>query len=136
MNRIRSTIPNTGPRLPLWKINRGIIEEMKRNCTSSLLDCPFKVIDFLAISIANPRIIVRFATLEPRTLPTESPPSLPREATMETESSGSEVMTERRMNPAAISDSPIARDIISTYLMIRSLTTIISSNDTANSGRL
>ena len=41
-NSIKSTIPKTGPRVPRWTINRGIIEEMKRNCTSSLLDCPFR----------------------------------------------------------------------------------------------
>ena len=122
--------------MPRWTINRGIIDEMKRNCTSSLLDCPFNVIVFLATSNDNPRIIVRFATLEPRTLPTERPPSPPREATMETESSGSDVMTERRMKPAAISDSPMALDIISTYRMIRSLTSIISSSDIAKMGML
>jgi len=31
-----------------------------------LLDCPFKMSDFLEINIANPRIIVRFTTFEPR----------------------------------------------------------------------
>jgi len=94
------------------------------------------VIVFLATSNDNPRIIVRFATLEPRTLPTERPPSPLREATMETESSGSEVMTERRMKPAAISDRPMALDITSTYRMIRSLTSIISSSDIAKMGML
>ena len=79
---------------------------------------------------------MRFATLEPRTLPTERPPSPPREATMETESSGSEVMTERRMKPAAIWDSPMALDITSTYRMIRSLTSIISNSDTSKMGML
>jgi len=129
-------MPKTGPRLPRWTINRGIIEDMKRNCTSSLLDCPFKVIAFLEISIANPRIMVRFATFEPRTLPTESPPSPAREATVETESSGSDVTMERRMKPAAISDSPRALDITSTYRMILSLTSIINSNDAAKMGML
>ena len=129
-------MPKTGPKLPRWTINRGIIEEMKRNCTKSLLDCPFKAMVFLAISIASPRIMVRFAILEPRTLPTESPPSPAREATMETESSGSDVVTERRMKPAAISDKPMAWDMIITYRMTRSLTSIMSSNDTANRGRL
>ena len=129
-------MPKTGPSVPRWTIKRGIIDDMKRNCTSSLLDCPFKVIVFLASNIDNPRIIVRFATLEPRTLPTERPPSPPREATMETESSGSDVTTDRRMKPAAISDSPMALDMTSTYRIIRSLTSIITSNDTAKSGRL
>ena len=124
-------MPKTGPRLPRWTMNRGMIEEMKRNCTSSLLDCPFRVIVFLAISIANPRIMVRFATLEPRTLPTESPPSPAREATVETESSGSEVMTERKMKPAAISDKPRTLDITSTYRMTLSLTNIIRNSDRA-----
>ena len=129
-------MPKTGPRLPRWTMNRGMIEEMKRNCTSSLLDCPFRVIVFLAISIASPRIMVRFATLEPRTLPTESPPSPAREATVETESSGSEVMMERRMKPAAISDSPRALDITSTYRIIRSLISRIRNNDIIRRGML
>jgi len=54
------------------------------------------------------------------------------EATVETDSSGSDVVTERRMKPAAISDRPRALDIANTYLMIRSLTSIISSNDAAS----
>ena len=94
------------------------------------------MIAFLAISIDNPRIIVRFAMFEPRTLPTESPPSPAREATMETESSGNDVMMERRMKPAAISDSPRALDITRTYRMIRSLISIINSNDMAKMGKL
>ena len=93
-------------------------------------------ISFRLKSIANPSIIVRFATLEPKTLPTERPPSPAREATVETESSGSDVVIERRINPAAISDKPRACDIVSTYLIILSLTIIISSNDTAKIGVL
>ncbi len=129
-------MPKTGPKLPLWKMNSGIIEEIKRNCTSSLLDCPLRVIVFLASNIDNPRIIVRFATFEPRTLPTESPPSPSREAIVETESSGSDVVTDRIMNPAAISDIPRALDISSTYRIIRSLTYMISSSDINKTGRL
>ena len=117
-------------------MNRGIIEDMKRNCTSSLFECPFRVIVFLASSIDSPRIIVRFATFEPKMLPTESPPSPAREATVETESSGSEVVTDSMMNPAAISDRPKTLDMISTYRMIRSLTYMITSSDTAKIGRL
>ena len=79
---------------------------------------------------------MRFATLEPRTLPTESPPSPAREATVETESSGSEVMMERRMKPAAISDSPRALDITSTYRIIRSLISRIRNNDIIRRGML
>ena len=94
------------------------------------------MMSFLLRRMANPRIMVRFAMLEPRTLPTESPPSPAREATMETESSGIEVITERRMKPAAISDRPKALDKASTYRMIRSLTTVISSRDTAKMGKL
>jgi hypothetical protein len=135
-NNVSSTMPSTGPRLPLWTMNRGIIDEMNRNCTSSLFDCPFSVIVFLASSIASPRIMVRLATFEPRTFPTESPPSPPRDATTETESSGSEVMIERRMKPAAISDSPMALDMIRTYRMIRSLISMMSSNDIASRGML
>ena len=56
--------------------------------------------------MASPRITVRFAILDPRTFPTESPPSPAMEATVETESSGSEVVIESRMKPAAISERP------------------------------
>ena len=74
--------------------------------------------------------------LEPKTLPAESPPSPAREATVETESSGSDVVMERRMKPAAISDRPRALDITSTYRMILSLISIISNNDIASKGIL
>lgn len=72
------------------------------------------LIVFPAISIDSPRIMVRFAMFEPNTLPTESPPSPASAATVETESSGSEVVMESSMKPAAISDSPRALDIVST----------------------
>lgn len=90
------------------------------------------MISFLLRSIANPRIAVRFAMLDPRMLPTESPPSPAREATMETESSGIDVVTESKMKPAAISDRPKAWDMASTYRIILSLINIIASNDAAS----
>ena len=74
--------------------------------------------------------------LDPRTLPTERPPSPAREATVETESSGIDVVTESKMKPAAISDRPKALDMASTYRIILSLISIISSKDIASRGML
>lgn len=54
--------------------------------------------------VANPIIIVRFATLDPKTFPADKLPSPTKAATVETESSGIEVVTESKTNPAAISD--------------------------------
>jgi len=68
-----------------------------------LLEAPLWV---LLKKIANPMITVKFATLDPRKLPTKSPPSPTKAATVETESSGKNVVTESKMKPAAISDNP------------------------------
>ncbi|MCW3980247.1 MAG: hypothetical protein NWF11_02100 [Candidatus Bathyarchaeota archaeon] len=86
--------------------------------------------------IANPIIIVRFAILDPNTLPTDNPPSSAKEAKAETESSGKEVVTDNRTKPAAISDKPKTLDKINVYLMILSLTTPIRNKDIINKGKL
>ncbi len=86
--------------------------------------------------IANPMIIVRFATLDPKTLPTDKPPSPPNAAIVETESSGKDVATDNKMKPAAISDKPKALDNTETYLMILSLTTAIKNRDAMSIRRL
>ena len=125
-------MPNTGPKLPRWTIKRGITDERNKNWTSSFCDSPFILTSFLVISMANPKIIVRFAMLEPRTFPTESPPSPAREATVETDSSGSDVVMERSIKPAAISESPSLLDKISTYRIILSLINMIISKDIAS----
>jgi len=66
-----------------------------------LLDSPFTEIAVLLRRIANPTIIVRFATLDPSTLPTDNPPSPMEAAMIETESSGRDVVTDNRRKPAA-----------------------------------
>jgi len=86
--------------------------------------------------MANPIIIVRFAILDPKTLPTDNPPSSTKEATMETESSGKEVVTDKRIKPAAISDKPKTLDRTSVYLIILSLTTPIKNKDIISKGKL
>ncbi len=48
--------------------------------------------------------------LDPRTLPTDKPPSPAKAAMVETESSGKDVVTDSKMNPAAISDRPRTLD--------------------------
>ena len=74
--------------------------------------------------------------LEPKTLPTDSPPSPDIEETIDTESSGSDVVIERIIKPAAISDRPRNLDIVNTYRISLSLIRTISSNDMANRGTL
>jgi len=69
-------------------------------------------------------------------LPTDSPPSPMIAANVETESSGKDVATESKMNPAAISDSPKSLDSTMTYRMILSLTMAISNKDIASKGML
>ncbi len=115
-------------------MNRGITEEIKRNCTSSLVDSAATEIAVLLRRTANPIIIVRFATLDPRTLPTDSPPSPMDAAMVETESSGRDVVTDNRMKPAAICDKPRTLDKTMTYLMTLSLSRVINNSDTANKG--
>jgi hypothetical protein len=136
MNKIISTIPNMGPKLPLCTINKGIIEDKKRNWTSSFCDSPRIEIADLLINIAKAIIIVKFAMFEPNALPTERPPSLPNEANIDTDSSGNEVDTESIIKPAAISESPRAFDKTREYLIILSLTRAIRNNETARTGML
>ena len=86
--------------------------------------------------MASPMIIVRFAIFDPKTLPTDNPPSAAKEATVETESSGKEVVTDNRINPAAISDKPKILDRINEYRMILSLTIPIRNKAAINIGKL
>ena len=74
--------------------------------------------------------------LDPKTLPTDNPPSPTSEATVDTVSSGKEVVTDNRIKPAAISDKPKTLDKISVYLMILSLTTPIKNKDVISKGKL
>jgi len=74
--------------------------------------------------------------LDPRTLPTDSPPSPTEAAIVETESSGKDVATESKMNPAAISDNPKSLDNTMTYRIILSLSTAINNKDIAKRGML
>jgi hypothetical protein len=55
---------------------------------------------------------------------------------VETESSGIEVVTDKRMNPAAISDKPKALEMTSTYLIVLSLIKPIKNKDTISRGML
>lgn len=74
--------------------------------------------------------------LDPRTLPADSPPSPKVAATVDTESSGKDVVTESRMKPAAISDRPKTLDSTRTYRMTLSLSTAISDRDKISKGTL
>jgi len=75
----------------------------------------------LLTKTANPIIIVRFATFEPKILPTANPASPLIAASDETESSGREVTSESKIKPAATSDRPNPLEITSTYLITLSL---------------
>ena len=77
-------------------------------------------------------MIVKLAMFEPKTLPTDNPPSLPNDAKIDTESSGKEVDTDSRTNPAAISESPKTFDSTKVYLIILSLTMAIRKRETPN----
>jgi hypothetical protein len=58
------------------------------------------------------------------------------EAIVETESSGREVDTDRRINPAAISDKPKAFDRVNVYRIILSLKIAMKNNDVSKIGKL
>jgi hypothetical protein len=74
--------------------------------------------------------------LDPKTLPTDSPPSSANAAIVETESSGREVVTDKSINPAAISDKPKTRDKANTYFIVLSLTKPIKNKEAINRGML
>ena len=109
-------------------MNKGITEDKKRNCTSSFCDSPLIKISDLLKNIANAIIIVKLAMLEPKTFPTDRPPSFDADDSIDTESSGNEVVTDNSTNPAAISERPKTFDKTREYLIILSLTMPIRNN--------
>jgi len=109
-NEIR-TKPSNKLTLPVWSMNKGISDEIKRNLVRLSKTLRLKInFLFLLIITAKPSTIVMLATFEPRMLPRARLPS-PRDAALiDTNSSGSEVESERRMKPADISLIPMTFD--------------------------
>ena len=80
--------------------------------------------------------MVKLAIFEPKTFPTDRPPSFDADDSIDTESSGNDVVIDNSKNPAAISERPKTFDKIRVYLIILSLTMPIRNNEIARMIRL